>query len=348
MATNNPYSLLFGKEPKQMISRNTAVTEIVETFCDEEPSQQLFMITGIRGSGKTVLMTEVSKKIGNKEDWIVIELNPENDLLEGLAAKLASENKLARLFSEAKINLSFFGLGVEIDGVAPIRDVESALQKMLQSIKKQKKKVLVTIDEAVNTKSMRAFAGAYQILVRKDLPIFLLMTGLYENIDVLQNEKHLTFLYRAPKIELKSLNIRTIADNYEKVFGIDGGKALHMAKLTRGYSFAFQVLGYFSWEEHGNVEKALPTVRQYLEDYVYEKIWNSLSKGDKKIAYGIACSENGKISEIRNVLGIETNEFNPYRKRLIKRGLINGEERGYVRFTLPFFEAFIKDNYFEE
>lgn len=73
----NPYSLIFGKEPKQMISRSSAVTEIVETFCEDVPSQQVFMITGVRGSGKTVLMTEVSKKLESQSDWIVVELNPE-------------------------------------------------------------------------------------------------------------------------------------------------------------------------------------------------------------------------------------------------------------------------------
>ncbi|MBO6205846.1 MAG: ATP-binding protein [Lachnospiraceae bacterium] len=342
---NNPYSLIFGKEPKQLISRSMVMAEVVEVFCEEEPSQQVFMITGVRGSGKTVLMTEISKEMAKKDEWIVVELNPESDLLEGLAAKLSGENSLAALFRNAKINLSFLGLGIGIDGVAPIRDVESALVKMLESIKKQKKRVLITIDEAVNTKEMRTFASAFQIMLRKDLPVFLLMTGLYENIDVLQNEKHLTFLYRASKLELRSLNVRTIAENYKKNFRIDDGTALKMAKTTQGYSFAFQVLGYFTWENNGKMEKAIPQFRQHLEDYVYEKIWADMSANDRKLAYGIAKSKNGRVSEVREILGMETNEFNPYRKRLIRRGIVNGEERGYVRFTLPMFADFVKDMY---
>ena len=341
----NPYSLIFGKEPKQMIARSSPVAEVIETFCEEEPSQQVFMITGVRGSGKTVLMTEITKEIQKHSEWIVAELNPENDLLAGLAAKLSGENSLATIFKNAKINLSFFGLGLEIEGVAPIRDIETALVKMIESLKKHHKKLLISIDEAANTKEMRIFAGAFQIFIRRDLPVFLLMTGLYENINVLQNEKHLTFLYRAPKLEIKSLNIRAIADNYKRNFSIEDGKALKMAKLTKGYSFAFQVMGYYVWEMSGNLEKALPEVRRHLEDYVYEKVWSGLSEGDKRVAYGIACSKNGKISEVREILGIETNEFNPYRKRLIRSGLINGDERGYVSFTLPMFEMFVKDNY---
>lgn len=344
----NPYTLVFGKTPKQLISRSSGIDEIICQFEQEDAPQQVYMITGVRGSGKTVFMTNLTAKIKEKKDWIVVELNPERDLLEGLAAKLSGENSLAKLFMAAKINLSFLGFGGEVEGVAPVRDLETAIGKMLDAIKRQKKKVLVTIDEVTNTKSMRIFASAFQIYVRQELPIFLIMTGLYENIDLLQNEKSLTFLYRAPKMELKPLNVKTIADNYKKNFQLDDGRALKMAKMTKGYSFAFQVLGYYTWEKGGNIDKAMDEFRQYLEDCSYEKIWKTMSRGDRRLAYAIAKAESGKVADIRKVLQINTNEFNPYRKRLIRSGIVNGDERGYVKFTLPLFEQFVLNNYDEE
>lgn len=341
----NPYTLVFGKEPKELISRNSGINDIICQFDDEDPTQQIYMITGVRGSGKTVFMTTLSHRFREKKDWIVIELNPERDLLEGLAAKLSGENSLAKLFKAAKINLSFLGFGVEVEGVAPVRDLETAVGKMLEAIKKQKKKVLVTIDEATSTKTMRIFASAFQIYIRQELPIFLILTGLYENIDHLQNEKHLTFLYRAPKMDLKPLNIKTIADNYKMNFHLEDSKALKMAKMTKGYSFAFQVLGYYTWENSGSVEKAKDEFRQYLEDYAYEIIWAGMSRGDRRLAYAIAKSGNGKVSDVRKEIQISTNEFNPYRKRLVRSGIVNGDERGYVKFSLPFFESFVLDHY---
>lgn len=236
----NPYTVIFGKEPSQIISRSAQASLIIDTFCSDPPVQQIYMITGVRGSGKTVFMTEVSKKIRQMEEWIVIELNPERDLLNSLAAKLSSENVLAQIFQKAKINLSFFGFGLEIAGTAPVTDIETALTKMLESLKKHGKKILITIDEVTSSPEMRVFASAFQIFIRQELPLFLLMTGLYENINELQNERSLTFLYRAPKLELKPLNIGTIANNYRQTFRIDEESALRMAKLTRGYSFACQ------------------------------------------------------------------------------------------------------------
>ena len=341
----NPYSLVFGKAPAQMISRAAQSAQIIDTFCSEEPVQQLYMITGIRGSGKTVFMTDIARKISKKKDWIVVELNPERDLLHSLAAKLSSENELARVFQDAKINLSFFGFGLEVGGSVAITDIETALTKMFESLKKQNKRILIMIDEVSNTPEMRTFTSAFQIFIRQDFPVFLLMTGLYENISRLQNEKSLTFLYRAPKVELEPLNIGAVSRNYQKTFSMDDTNALKMAKLTRGYSFAFQVLGYFTWENDGRYEDVLDDYRQYLEEYVYDKIWSELSKTDRKILYAAARSANGKIMEIRETLGIETNQFNPYRKRLIKKGIINGDDRGYVRFVLPMFEQFVLENY---
>lgn len=343
----NPYTMSFGKEPYQLVERFAQVTDITNDFFSENPMSQVYMITGVRGSGKTVFMTEISKKIRDDKRWVVVELNPERDLLQGLASKLSSETTLAKIFQNASINLSFFGFGVEMKGTAPITDIEMALSKMLESLKKNGKRVLVTIDEVVSSDAVRIFTSAFQIFIRQDLPLFLLMTGLYENINQLQNEKTLTFLYRAPKIQLKPLNLGMIADNYGKNFALDREGALEMAKLTRGYPFAFQVLGYFTWENLGRYQDSIVKLRAYLEEFVYEKIWSESSKGDRKILYGIAETKSGKISEIRDLLGIETNQFNPYRKRLIKRGLISGEERGYVRFTLPFFGEFVTDNYEE-
>ena len=55
-----------------------------------------------------------------------------------------------------------------------------------------------------------------------------------------------------------------------------------------------------------------------MSEFVYDKIWSELSQKDRIVARGIAETESGKIKEIREHLGMETNEFNPYRKRLIK------------------------------
>lgn len=343
----NPYSLLFGKEPMQSISRTVQFNEIITGFSDEDSTDQIYMISGVRGSGKTVFMTEIVKHFTAEDDWVVIQLNPERDMLESLAAKLTSESRLNKILKNSSINLSFWGFGVGYSQGAQITDIEVAITKILESLKKHKKRVLIAIDEVTSSKEMRIFSSAFQMFVRDDLPIYLLMTGLYENIEELQNEKTLTFLYRAPKMVLKPLNTGAIATHYEKTFNLDREDALEMARLTNGYPFAFQVLGYLTWDNKGDYKGIIDDYRQNLEEYVYEKIWSEMSAGDRRIAYGIAKAEDNKVSSVRKILGIENGEFNPYRKRLIRKGIINGDKYGEVCFTLPLFDMFVLDNYHE-
>lgn len=66
------------------------------------------MISGVRGCGKTVFMTDISQEIGRDEDWIVVDLNPyKADLMQEAAAYLSSIQDLAQIFQKAKLNFSF-------------------------------------------------------------------------------------------------------------------------------------------------------------------------------------------------------------------------------------------------
>ena len=341
---NNPFSLVFGTPPAEAIERIAQKNEILDNFTADLPSQKVYIITGLRGSGKTVLMAAVADRLRTDDEWIVVELNPELDLLQGLAAKLCSNSVYAEWFRKAKINLSLLGFGLEIKGEPPIVDLEIAVARMLENIQSKGKRLLVTIDEVTNTKAMRVFAASYQIFVRQKYPIFLLMTGLYENIDDLQNEKSLTFLYRAPKIRLQPLNLIAIKHRYQALFQLTDEDAAKMASLTRGYSFAFQVLGYLTWNQDGDYRAVIEQYKRYLEDYVYLKIWRELSEKDRALTYAIAASDANTVKAIKEKANMASNEFSIYRDRLLKKELVTGDERGKLTFTLPLFADFVREN----
>lgn len=338
---SNPYSLVFGIDPSEHISRISQTSTVQKGL--ETGDQRIFMVTGVRGSGKTVFMNDIKKIFSAKKDWIVIELSTERDMLTGLVAKLYSKNKLSGLFKNTSISLSALGIGVEINNRQELADTEVILGEMLESLKKKKRHLLVLADEAVDNEPVREFASVFQILIRDELPISLLMTGLYENIDDLQNVKNLTFLHRAPKVHLCPLSIGTMAASYRKNLEVDEDESIELARMTQGYSYAFQVLGHLLYENGGKVEEARVTLKQYLEEYVYDKIWSELSKKDKDIVYAISKTPSGKISDIRKFLKMDSNEFSPYKKRLLRKGLI-ANENGYARLVLPLFDEFAREN----
>ena len=341
---NNPYNLTFGKEPAEMIERYAQSGEIMDSFTSERPPQQVYMITGVRGIGKTVFMTTIAGEFSKKKDWLVVELNSSGEILKELAAKLYNARGLARIFDAAGIDLSFWGIGIKIRKSEPLTDLSTAVERMLERLDKEHKRVLITIDEVSNTGEMQLFAGAFQIFVRHDLPVFLLMTGLYENINRLQNEENLTFLYRAPKIRLSALNITRMSASYERLLHLPQDQARKLAELTRGYSFAFQVFGYFTFRQNGDMEAALPEARQYLDEYVYDKIWTELSPRELELVSHIALHDHKEVSRLKADLNLAGNQFSVYRDRLIKKGILDGSRRGLVTFSLPFFEDYVREH----
>jgi hypothetical protein len=100
------------------------------------------------------------------------------------------------------------------------------------------------------------------------------------------------------------------------------------------------VFGYFSWK-HGSLdEEALLESKQYLDEYAYDKIWSELSEGDRIVLRAMARAKSSRIRDVRQEASLSTNQFNPYRDRLVKKGVVDGRTYGHVRFSLPLFERY--------
>lgn len=343
---SNPFAVNFGKIPSEYISRDIVIEEILQEITADTPQNQCFMLTGTRGAGKTVTMTAIEKQIDSLEKWIIVRLNPSRSMLEGLAAKLYDSGEYLTSFIDKNVNLSKFGIGVNIKTKPPVADIESALEIIIKEIERKHKRLLITVDEVSNSLYMQEFASAFQILIRQDLPVFLIMTGVYENIHELEDQKDLTFLYRTPKYEMEPLNLTLISDRYMRLFGISQEKAMEMAIMTKGYPFAYQALGKYVWEEekHEMTTTVLAKLDDALSHYVYKKIWSELSKKDKWYMSFIVTKDSLTTSELLEMTKQKKNEFSQYRARLSEKGLINVKNHGIVRYTLPRFDVFVKNN----
>lgn len=347
---NNPYTLQFSYIPSQFISRKSLTEEIVNDYSKKLPTFRGHFLTGIRGCGKTVLMAEIAKIMSEKEDWVVVDIeNPENDIIDAIARGLYRIPGMKSLFLDAKIDVSVMGLGVAIEQSSVVASNQSdALRMMLEVLKNTGKRVLITIDEVTYCKEISAFSHTLSSYARAGYEIFTLMTGLKENIKAIKNDKSLTFLYRAKEHTLEPLNTTAIIGDYEKVFGVNREIAEEMAWMTKGYSFAFQVLGYLCWEalsKNGGEEIKVRALEnefdQYLAEFVYDKIWSELPTLEKKTVVAISQSETDEVKVIREILGMNSSKFSVYRDRLIDKGLINGKEYGKVKFTLPRFSEYV-------
>ena len=98
----NPYTLQFSFIPPQLIERTVITDEIISNYTRPVPTYRGMFITGVRGSGKTVLLGNIRSRIDTLKDWITIDLNPESNLLESLARGLYMIPELKALFIKAR------------------------------------------------------------------------------------------------------------------------------------------------------------------------------------------------------------------------------------------------------
>jgi hypothetical protein len=345
MKADNPFSLTFGRKPNQYISRYDNTLEIIDSFTAENAICQAYLISGIRGSGKTVLMTSVAKELASTGEWYVCDLNSTQDLLEDLSYRLADACGRKEELSEAGVNVSVAGFGLGITGKREEKDAVGKIEVLLEFAKNKGKKVLITIDEVMNNTSMAVFASQFQIFVRKDYPVYLIMTGLYENIYAIQNNPRLTFLLRSPKIFMEPLSLLRISEHYRQVFEIDKKEANQLAAYTKGYAFAFQALGFLYWEYRGErgEQEIVMELEHLLDEFAYRKIWENLSGQDKSIVLFMADRGKCQVKDLREGLNMTSGTFSKYRERLLYKGLIRSTERGTVELALPRFGDLAKE-----
>lgn len=340
---NNPFELTFGLKPSNYISRLKQSEEIISNF-KSSTGNKSFIITGVRGTGKTVMLSHISKHFESEKNWIVIELIPNYDMLEQFASALYDSSIMNKVFNNKTFGFSFSGVSFSISGEKPITNVISLIEVLLERIKKSGKEVLIAVDEVSNNDYVKTFTQAFQLLIRKEYPIHLLMTGLYQNIYELQNDKDLTFLYRAPKISLEPLNIAAITNSYRELLNITKDEALLLAKETKGYAYAYQVLGYLVFERNDSKldDNLYAKYDQYLEEYVYEKMYSELSSNDKKILKAFTSDGTNNVGDLLEKSNMKKNVFSVYRDRLIKRGIIETPEYGKLSLKLPRFYEFLE------
>ncbi len=339
---NNPFNVSFGEEPKEVIKRIDEYDQIVENFTSSNPSSKALIISGPRGVGKTVLMAQIKKAFDSKQDWIVVDVNPFTNMLEDFAGKLYDKGKLKKLFLSHEFSFSFHGVSFSLSGRDPITNVNALLEVMLKYLKKKNKKVLVLIDDIDSNDNVKAFIYSYQSFLRDSYDIFLLMTGLFENISELENSNNLTFLLRTPKIFLKPLNSRAITMSYENIFSLSQEEAIKLTKLTCGYAYGYQLLGDILCKNN-TIKISKKILNEYdlsLEDNVYAKIWQSLTNKEQDICFAI--TKSNKVADILEYTTLNNSSLQVYKKRLEKKGIIDASTRGKISFVLPRFKEFVE------
>ena len=291
---------------------------------------------------------EIRTNKNHYANWVVFDVNPTRNILGQIAAMLAKEGFGGTDTKSAGVNISasvfgtgaglgfskendFFGIGVEVEN-------------MIQAAQKKGIKILIGIDEVSKSEEMVKFASEYGRWLRAGYPVYFVCTGLYENIQDLSNVKNLTFFRRATTIKTEPLNMIRMTEMYRSKLRVDLEQAREMAKMTKGYAYAFQELGVlcFKKKDTETLDDLIPKLKAELFAYSYEKIWEEMTEMDQFLASLLTEKKEYKREEVLKLMGAKSGSYSMYRDRLIKRGILNSRQ-GYISLALPYFAEYIKE-----
>lgn len=356
----NPFNPGFGKVPPIYLGRKEEIARILTELGNPNSPYQTTMVYGMRGTGKTAFITDISREIEKRDNWIVVNLAVGSSLLPALvdAVYRKAESGLKKTLQAMKgITVSAFGITLNVSAPnSEQRQYQNLLEVMLRKLKSTGKWLLITLDEVKSTPEVRAFASVYQLMLRAEYNISLIMTGLPQNVSALQNDDVLTFLLRAGRIVLNPLDLWDVKKSYARAFAghriVNEDTLLRITRLTEGYAYAFQLLGYDLWEASDTeitdttVECVLPDYKNDLYRNAYMKIYQSLTPREQDFVNAMAESKEMAVpvEEIGRKLGKEKNYISVYRRRLIDAQVVCAPRRGCLQFTLPLFQDFLREN----
>ena len=350
----NPFTTTFSKAPEYTYIATHKTDEILENYSYDSPSESVYKITGVRGSGKTVILAKVEEELrsewNREKGWLVFDLNPTRDMLGQIAAMLHKEGfgKSGTKNRSVSVSATVLGTGGGV-GYASEKediffDIGVEVESMIQQAQEKGKKILIGIDEVSKTSEMIKFASEYGRWLRANYPVYLVCTGLYENIQEVSNVKNLTFFRRATTIKTEPLNVVRMSEMYKSKLNIETSEAREMAKCTKGYAYAFQKLGalYFKKKNTEVLDDLIPDLKAELFAYSYEKIWEEMTETDRFLISLITEKKEYKREEVLGLMGERAGNYSVYRDRLIKRGILEARQ-AYISLALPFFADYVKE-----
>lgn len=358
MAKNgtDPFTRTPGIAGKAYINCGIA-DEIISDFTSDDSSKYVYKITGLRGSGKSVEYSRVIRTLKEDKRWLVYPLSASGETVSTLIAKLGMEpfidSKKTSTTTSSTTSVggsAFIFSGNETVNVQKnvadnenLFSDEATLTKMISIANEKGYKILVGIDDVAKTKETTRLLSIIGSVLLEGMQVYLVVTGLSENIEDFSSEKNLSFFKRADSREISELNKYDITYMYEKLLGIDTAEAKRLADVSMGYAYAYQALGslYFRKKPGDRISDIMPDFERILFRDSYELIWKSLTVGEKEIVKCIYQTPNGKAEEIKALMN-NPGSYSVYRDRLIRKHIVNGDNRGYLSIRLPRFDKYIE------
>lgn len=358
-AAGNPFLPTFGTSPPVLAGRDDVVARFERAF-ERGPTHPDYtmLITGVRGSGKTVLLNE-AEDAALRRGWRVISMSASVHGLSRLITNAAMQHlehadEAAPPLRISSVSVMGIGVGWEQQPLGPRADIDlrSALTSLATLAADGDTGLLVTVDElqAVALEEATELAVTVQHVARRELlPVAFIGAALPEIDETLLADRGMTFFQRCARARLTALRpehtAAALSEPVRRAGGrIDADALEQLVGASGGHPFTIQLLGYHSWEmaapaaqiDAKHAAAGVLEAEYALLEQIVKPIWSGLSDMDRAFLLAMSLDDtDSETSSVARRLRRSPNYAQTYRRRLIDAGAIEPAGRGVIRFSYP-------------
>lgn len=280
-AVRNPFAPGAGTPPPELAGRKEILEKarvLLDRIAAGRPAKSLLLV-GLRGVGKTVLLTEITK-IAEQKKYLSEQLEvPEDKSLaallipslrrivlrldnsKNLSEKVKSAIRVLKSFvGSLKLKLGEIEIGIDIDperGVADSGDFESDLKDLFVAVgeaaKARNTVIAIIIDELQYLKESEfgALIMAMHKVAQRELPLVLIGAGLPQLVGLAGKSKsYAERLFEYPEVgPLSAADARqALAEPVAReLVRFEEAALATIISVTQGYPYFLQEWGYHAW-----------------------------------------------------------------------------------------------------
>jgi len=250
----NPFTPIFGGRPDVFFGRKTVLGRFRRALIDRGSAERALFITGTRGSGKTVLVEQLSQR-ARQRHWHTIDLGAEK-LTRMFLHKLVERDEQTKTISpQARLGILGSGGSVSAGPVSKtVTYVPEDLQHLfLAACTEHPKGVFVSIDEVqkVPLDDIAVLCETFQMASRKGHNVILVLPGLPYAYDKIIHHEGCTFMRRGVRERVGLFTREDTISAFTEAFATIDGLTIGadeietLCNTTMGHPYLMQLHGYY-------------------------------------------------------------------------------------------------------
>ncbi len=369
MRTPNPYRPGFNQVPAVLAGRDpviAGVQEALDVAALDARTPRPLVLTGGRGLGKTVLLSESAVIAADQRSWLTvpIEIRPNRPFTPQLVERLTVVRDLYHetpkgkrvQVTGAKVRAHVLGVGGELSltrtplgPTEPAAPLDDALSDAMDAAVTKDAGLLLTLDElqSADRAELADLAAVLQEHVPDSWPLVVIVAGLP---GIRDKHRRVTYLERGEWHVLDLLDPaatrRAIAEPARSAGRpMTEPAARLLAESSGGYPYAVQVMGHHAWRasarsdaiELRHARTAVDAAERDLADGLYASRWADASPKEREYLAalaGLLVEGAATGGDVARALGKRPAEVSYLRERLVTKGTIFSGPGG-LRFAVP-------------